>query len=158
MCQVPTLNTSTSPTTSPTPTTGFFRLMDMVKSGFSGNNNMRGDFLCMEDLLSSFTGGTTQQEVIVLCGPVASGKSTLCHAIVEHMSILNRTCIRVNQDILKTASACVDAARMALENGHSVCIDNTNLTKEVRGTWLKLAQEYSVKASNEWVANASDCS
>ena len=130
------------------------------------------------------------QEILLLCGPVASGKSTLCHSIMSASASATQTLtnpssipmsspnstpnctpdsqthpnsdsgsgsdsdsdsewkhryIRINQDILKTTPACIQTATNALKQGFSVCIDNTNLTKDVRGNWVKLAQEYGVK-------------
>lgn len=59
-----------------------------------------------------------KQEMIVLVGPPASGKSTIVNVFKDYE--------RINQDTLKTKSKCINACKSALSSGKSVIIDNTN--------------------------------
>ncbi|KAJ3368226.1 hypothetical protein HDU91_000768 [Kappamyces sp. JEL0680] len=70
-------------------------------------------------------------QVIVCVGPPASGKSTFCflHLPDHH---------RVNQDTLKTAPKCIKAAAEHVAAGKNVVIDNTNPTKQVRESYVRL--------------------
>ncbi|EPY51749.1 DNA kinase/phosphatase Pnk1 [Schizosaccharomyces cryophilus OY26] len=81
------------------------------------------------------------QEIVVLVGYPASGKSTLCESQIVPFGYQ-----RVNQDALKTKARCVKAAVEALKNNKSVVIDNTSPTYEAREVWVKLAKEFNVPA------------
>ncbi|CAM9862445.1 unnamed protein product, partial [Sphacelaria rigidula] len=64
-------------------------------------------------------GGVGALELVVLVGPPASGKSTLCKTrLPSH--------VRVNQDELSSLAKCKKAATAALKEGKSVVIDATN--------------------------------
>jgi bifunctional polynucleotide phosphatase/kinase len=54
---------------------------------------------------------------------------------------------RVNQDSLKTIKACLTAAKDALSQGRSVVVDNTNISVDVRKTWVDFARENKVDVS-----------
>ncbi|CAM9143402.1 unnamed protein product, partial [Ectocarpus fasciculatus] len=76
-------------------------------------------------------------ELIVLVGPPSSGKSTRSrtdYSFAEH----------INQDILKTVSKCLAAAKVALKSGQSVVVDSTNVDKKTRQQWIKLAQDCNI--------------
>lgn len=77
-----------------------------------------------------------EQEVILMIGPPASGKSTIAKKIAS------RGYVRVNQDELKSKAKVVKAVREALDNGKSVVVDNTNLDPTKRAEIIKIAQEY----------------
>ena len=81
-------------------------------------------------------GGACDQELVILCGLPASGKSRLARDVFEATAGF----ARVNQDTLKTIEQCEAAARDALVRGQSVVVDNTNLTRELRARWTKLAR------------------
>eukprot|EP00730_Choanoeca_flexa_P008529 TRINITY_DN12499_c1_g1_i3.p1 TRINITY_DN12499_c1_g1~~TRINITY_DN12499_c1_g1_i3.p1 ORF type:complete len:923 (+),score=165.18 TRINITY_DN12499_c1_g1_i3:162-2771(+) len=70
-----------------------------------------------------------------------SGKSTFCH----HLTQLDPTYCRVNQDVLKTRKACLSAARQALAQGFNVVIDRTNLTPQQRQHWVELGRQFGAK-------------
>lgn len=59
-----------------------------------------------------------KQEMIVLVGPPASGKSTIVNIFKDYE--------RINQDTLKTKSKCITTCKSAISSGKSVIIDNTN--------------------------------
>ena len=76
------------------------------------------------DIRSLLQVGQTVPEMVVLIGPPASGKSTLCS---DHFVGYKR----VNQDTLKTFTACTRYAKRCLAEGTSLVIDNTNATRAV---------------------------
>jgi len=53
--------------------------------------------------------------------------------------------LRVNQDTLGSADKCLAAARAALLNRRSVCVDNTNMDAKMRARWVQLAREAGVQ-------------
>lgn len=93
--------------------------------------------------LKEFTGeepvASDKQEVIVLVGRPASGKSTFAK---KHL--IPKGYVHINQDTLKTKDKCIKAAREALNNGKSVVIDNTNPNPDVRKDYIALAKEKGV--------------
>jgi len=78
-----------------------------------------------------------QQEVVVLCGPMACGKSTLARRKFMGYE-------RVNQDTLKTFAKCAKVAEAALAAGRSVVVDNTNRDRKTRAQWVALAENAGV--------------
>ncbi|PPQ79700.1 hypothetical protein CVT25_003274 [Psilocybe cyanescens] len=60
--------------------------------------------------------------VLILCGLIASGKSTFAEALQEHYPEFRRC----NQDDLGDRRAVEQLARQTLNQGFSVCIDRTN--------------------------------
>lgn len=52
--------------------------------------------------------------------------------------------VYVNQDTLKTRDKCVKACKLALLEGKSVVIDNTNPEASTRNLYMKLAKEVNV--------------
>ena len=81
------------------------------------------------------------QELIINVGFAGSGKSYYTKKHILPMGYKH-----VNQDTLKTTNKCLKMAQKYLEQGHSVVIDNTNPTKEIRQRYIKLA--LSEKLSN----------
>lgn len=79
------------------------------------------------------------QEVLLLVGYPASGKSSICK---EHL-IPNRY-TWVNRDTLQTAAKCLSAAEVGLKDGHSVVIDNTNMDAKSREPYIQLAKKFKV--------------
>jgi len=124
----PTRETTTSPTTSQTPTTGFIRLIDM--------------FACPTNAVALQAAADVPtaegQEMVLLVAPVASGKSTFAR-----MKQFAGYTI-VNQDTLKTVDRCREAASAALCAGRSVLVDNTNISVATRKGWIALAHERGV--------------
>ncbi|CAM9805618.1 unnamed protein product [Chrysoparadoxa australica] len=78
-------------------------------------------------------------ELVILCGPPASGKSFFCENYLPSHT-------RVNQDTLKTFNKCISAARAALAAKRSVVVDSTNAVQATRAEWLKLAKELNATA------------
>lgn len=79
----------------------------------------------IEDVnLKSLVHSSDKPEIVLLVGPPASGKSTLCDTFFSDY-------IRINQDTLKTIAKCIKAATTSLKSGNSVIVDNTNGNKEV---------------------------
>lgn len=76
--------------------------------------------------------------LVVLCGLVGSGKSTLACAAVDAWPGVWRRC---NQDELGSRRAVERQAREALLRGEHVLIDRTNMDREQRAHWLRLAHE-----------------
>ena len=51
----------------------------------------------------------------------------------------------MNQDTLGSCDKCLAAARAALLNRRSVCVDNTNMDAKTRTRWVQLAKETGVQ-------------
>lgn len=79
----------------------------------------------------------SQQELVVMVGMPASGKSTFCKRYFEPHGY-----VVINRDTLKTQAKCIKVAEEALESGKSVVIDNTNPSKKDRAFYITLAKKY----------------
>lgn len=75
------------------------------------------------------------QEIVLLVGVAASGKSTLARRFDPTQYSI------VNQDKLKTIENCIKKAKeiISSQERKSVIVDNTNVTKETRKKWVELA-------------------
>ena len=82
---------------------------------------------------------SNSQEIVLLCGPPASGKSTIS---ITHF----QRYFRVNQDTLKTLDKCLKVASEHLDTNKNkgIIVDNTNLDVNSREKWIKLAKKYSI--------------
>lgn len=77
------------------------------------------------------------QEMILLVGPPASGKSRFCSKYFPKY-------VRINRDTLKTKAKCIKAAKEALGMGKSVIIDNTNPTADNRAEYIGLLSSMGI--------------
>ncbi|OQS02087.1 bifunctional polynucleotide phosphatase/kinase [Thraustotheca clavata] len=77
------------------------------------------------------------QEMIVLVGSPAAGKSTFCQKYFSDYK-------RINQDALKTPAKCKQACTESLKSGLSVVIDNTNRDVKTRREWITIAQNENI--------------
>lgn len=77
-----------------------------------------------------------RQELVLLVGPPASGKSTF----VRRYFLPCGKYEHVSRDILKDMKKCVSSADAALKAGRSVVIDNTSPKKADREPFIKLAK------------------
>jgi bifunctional polynucleotide phosphatase/kinase len=82
---------------------------------------------------------SSKQELVVMVGPPASGKSTFSKRIFKP-----RGYEIVNRDTLGTQNKCIKAAREAIAKGTSVVIDNTNPSPDVRAEYVAIATEAEV--------------
>jgi len=82
---------------------------------------------------------SSKQELILLVGAPASGKSTFTK---KHL--VPKGYFHVNQDTLKTKEKCLQATKEALEEGKSVVVDNTNPSADVRAKYLSLAKKKKI--------------
>ncbi|KAF8223526.1 P-loop containing nucleoside triphosphate hydrolase protein [Tricholoma matsutake] len=80
----------------------------------------------------------SNQIVLILCGLVASGKSTFAEQLQQHFPQFHRC----NQDDLGDRRRVEQLARAILARGKSVCIDRTNFNDSQRSHWIKIAREY----------------
>eukprot|EP00730_Choanoeca_flexa_P009715 TRINITY_DN12970_c0_g1_i1.p1 TRINITY_DN12970_c0_g1~~TRINITY_DN12970_c0_g1_i1.p1 ORF type:complete len:412 (+),score=114.90 TRINITY_DN12970_c0_g1_i1:118-1353(+) len=80
------------------------------------------------------------QEMVVMVGCAASGKSTISRDYYEK----KRGYVRVNRD--EQGTKCPKLAAAALKEGKSVVVDNTNPAAAKRAEWLKIASAHSVPA------------
>ena len=74
--------------------------------------------------LKSLVHSSNPLEIVLLVGPPASGKSTICDSFFSEYT-------RINQDTLKTIQKCIKAASVSIKSGRSVIVDNTNANKQV---------------------------
>ncbi|CAH0489130.1 unnamed protein product [Peronospora farinosa] len=75
-----------------------------------------------------------EQEVIVLVGPPASGKSFFANTYLSSY-------VLVSQDELRTAATCKKKFLEAIAQKKSVVVDNTNRDPRARKEWVALAKE-----------------
>ncbi|CAD5115702.1 DgyrCDS4649 [Dimorphilus gyrociliatus] len=80
-----------------------------------------------------------EQEIVVMVGPPASGKSTF-----SRRNFKDHNYVIVNRDTLGTADKCLKAAEEAIKKKKSVVSDNTNPSKHARADYLKLAKKYKL--------------
>lgn len=84
------------------------------------------------------------QEIVLLVGNMASGKSTTARALASVGYV------HLEQDVLKTSAAVQRAARNALGEGKSVVIDATHATTESRAPYIALARTLGVGLRILW--------
>jgi len=82
----------------------------------------------------------SKQEMVILCGFPASGKSNFAQ------TILDSTCeyIVINQDTLKTPAKCIAATEEAISEIKSVIIDNTSISKDKRAVYINIAKKHNL--------------
>ncbi|KAF8899607.1 AAA domain-containing protein [Gymnopilus junonius] len=98
--------------------------------------------------MSSFPTGSDEVEgsefqmhskiVLILCGLIASGKSTFAEALQQHYP---QFC-RCNQDDLGDRRRVEQLAIETLNQGLSVCVDRTNFNAMQRSYWIDIAREF----------------
>ncbi|KAF9054581.1 AAA domain-containing protein, partial [Panaeolus papilionaceus] len=76
--------------------------------------------------------------VLILCGLIASGKSSFAEALQEFCPEFRRC----NQDDLGDRRRVEQLARESLNQGLSVCIDRTNFNAVQRSYWTRIANEF----------------
>ena len=84
---------------------------------------------------------SSSQEIIIMVGYQASGKSTIAHEIFETAGYFI-----VNGDELKTIQKMIKTAEIELKKGTSVVFDATNASKEKRSLLVNLANKYNISA------------
>ncbi|KAH6916122.1 AAA domain-containing protein, partial [Coprinopsis sp. MPI-PUGE-AT-0042] len=78
------------------------------------------------------------QVVLILCGLIASGKSTFAHSLQTHLPSFRRC----NQDDLGDRRSVENLVRQTLSQGLSVCVDRTNFNPVQRSYWINIAREF----------------
>lgn len=81
---------------------------------------------------------TNEQEIVVMAGFPGSGKSTLAKQFVDFGYDV------IDGDVYKTEKARMKKAIVSLEDNKSVVFDATNLTREKRAVYVKLAKEFMI--------------
>jgi bifunctional polynucleotide phosphatase/kinase len=82
-----------------------------------------------------------KQEIVVLVGCPASGKSTLTK---NHF--ISNGYVSVNRDTLGTKEKCIKAATNAIKDNKSIIVDNTNPKVEDRKVYIDLAKQHNIPA------------
>lgn len=85
------------------------------------------------------------QVVLILCGLVASGKSTFAQSLQSYFPSFRRC----NQDDLGDRRSVENLARQTLSQGLSVCVDRTNVNPQQRSYWINIAREFP--GTSVWV-------
>jgi len=80
-----------------------------------------------------------KQEVIICVGYPASGKSTFCKTHMEPKGY-----VWINQDVLKKKEKCLQACKVALDEGKSAIIDNNNYDINNRAIYIAAAKSKGV--------------
>ena len=78
------------------------------------------------------------QEIILMVGLPASGKSTFANTKFNNYSILSL-------DILKTKPKLVKLLLQEIEENNSIIIDNTNITIEIRKEYIEIAKQKNIQ-------------
>jgi bifunctional polynucleotide phosphatase/kinase len=86
------------------------------------------------------------QELVVMVGPPASGKSTFRKRYLESSGY-----VVVNRDTLKTMEKCVKVAKEAIKAGKSVVADNTNPSASARASFIEVAKEAGIPCKCYWM-------
>ncbi|XP_052070395.1 bifunctional polynucleotide phosphatase/kinase-like [Mytilus californianus] len=82
---------------------------------------------------------SNKQELVVICGCPASGKSTFRRRHFEKHGYQV-----VNRDTMGTMDKCVKAAKEAVKNGKSVVADNTNPSTAARKDFVEVAKRAGI--------------
>lgn len=82
---------------------------------------------------------SNKQELVVMCGCPASGKSTFRRRYFEKHGYQV-----VNRDTMGTMDKCVKAAKEAVKNGKSVIADNTNPSAAARKDFIDVAKKAGI--------------
>lgn len=80
---------------------------------------------------------SASQEIVVLVGPPASGKSFFAKTHLSSYTV-------VSQDELRTAANCKKKCLEALAQQKSVVVDNTNRDPRSRKEWVTIAQQQNI--------------
>ncbi|XP_005096369.1 bifunctional polynucleotide phosphatase/kinase [Aplysia californica] len=91
------------------------------------------------------------QELVMLVGPPASGKSTFRQRYLEPHGY-----VAVNRDTLGTAEKCLKVAKEAISSGKSVVVDNTNPSASARAPFIKLAKDKGIPCRCFWLQTPLD--
>ncbi|GFS01631.1 bifunctional polynucleotide phosphatase/kinase [Elysia marginata] len=92
-----------------------------------------------------------KQEMVVMVGPPASGKSTFRKRYLEPHGY-----VAVNRDTLGTMEKCLKVAGETLKQGKSVVVDNTNPAKSARAAFVDLAKKNGVPCRCMWMQTPLD--
>ncbi|BFZ16485.1 hypothetical protein BsWGS_19524 [Bradybaena similaris] len=86
------------------------------------------------------------QEVVVMVGPPATGKSTFRKRYLEPHGY-----VPINRDTLKTMEKCLKVAEETIKSGKSIVADNTNSSVIARANFVKLAEDYGIPCRCIWM-------
>ena len=79
------------------------------------------------------------QEIVLFVGYPASGKSTFYENYLK-----NNGYEHVNQDELKTLAKCLTLTKKYIKEKKSICIDNTNASKDTRQKYIQLCKDNKI--------------
>ncbi|KAL8011025.1 putative BRCT domain, HAD-superfamily hydrolase,subfamily IIIA, polynucleotide kinase 3 phosphatase [Plasmopara halstedii] len=108
---------------------------DTWELGFDPKSIAKSDYPVFSP--SSAQVAKRDQEIIVLVGPQASGKSFFAKQYLD-------TYVAVSQDELRSVANCKTKCLEALEKKNSVVIDNTNRDPWTRKEWIAIAQKKNI--------------
>jgi bifunctional polynucleotide phosphatase/kinase len=86
-----------------------------------------------------------KNEMIIMTGYPASGKSYISNKIQEIGFINNIYYKIINRDTLKTIDKCIKETKNSLEYRINIIIDNTNPSREDRKKFIDIAKKYNYK-------------
>lgn len=94
-----------------------------------------------------------KQEIIIMVGFPASGKSTISKKICE-----NENYIHIEGDVYKTTKKMINTAIPFIKNNKSIVFDATNKNEKIRKEYLNLANEYNLLTRCIYVSTPFDVS
>lgn len=106
---------------------------------------------------SSLPIASSLQELVIMVGSPASGKSTIAkerfvnkgYVHVNRVYILSLIYCLMTQDTLHTAAKCMKVTEQALSSGSSVVVDNTSPSVSDRAKYLGIAKKYGTFVCKE---------
>ncbi|KAH9496840.1 hypothetical protein Btru_010407 [Bulinus truncatus] len=107
----------------------------------------------VEPKADKFSVASKNQELVIMVGQPASGKSTFRKRYLEPFGY-----VAVNRDTLKTMEKCLKVAKVELESGKSVVVDNTNPSVSSRAAFIKLAKEKGIPCRCFWLQTSQELS
>jgi bifunctional polynucleotide phosphatase/kinase len=97
--------------------------------------------------------GGVEQEVLIMVGYPASGKSTVAREMQEKYGY-----VHIDGDIFKTGPKMVKEAEKYVGTPNSVIFDATNGTKERRKLYIDFAKKHNLKVRCLWKTTPIDVS
>jgi len=91
----------------------------------------------LDSSIKYLKGKDKDQEVILMIGPPASGKTSIAKRIFKEWKY-----VRINQDSLGSKKKVDDLLKKSLNNGKSVVLDSTNGNPDRRGEQIDIAKNY----------------
>lgn len=109
------------------------------------------DFFSFEEQKLAVVKALTMQEIIIMVGYPASGKTTISNTVFETAGY-----VIMHGDELKTSIKMIKTAVKPITDGKSVVFDATNATKEKRSEYIEFAKKHNVPVRCVYVSTSME--